>query len=493
MKILIGNVKSTLVIGGKDHLIQGVDLEKELREYLRVRPDGYHHSRAFKMRKWDGWKNFITTKGDFATGFVPLVTQFAESLGAVVELVDQRPEVLTVASEIATDVRHHEMMEHQTRTVGKLGGNFRGLGWPRGVFYCSTNSGKTTMAAGVQLNLRKKRGAVKSLFIVHTKEIYAQAVEFFQGAGIPTGGINSGSYDTGGAITVGMVRTMENLLDAKDMTFLRDLAGFDVVFIDEGHHAGAPGYSKLLQAMTNASVRIVLSGTALENEDKVKNMTIVGLSGLVLARIKNVEMFDAGVSLKPCVKVVLNPRRQGKVMTYAEEQHALIHECEERMHAITQKMLETPGLYTVVTFEEIAHGKFMFEYLEQAFAWKTVEWTHGTDPHRTDKLRLFKEKKIDILIVSMILQEGVNLPGIQRMVLAQGGKSAIRLKQLSGRGMRKDKDDPDATTFEIIEVWDQGLYTEKHSRARMKIYLGEGFDVEYCFDHKRGKPAEAKK
>ena len=53
MKIHVGNVKCKAVIGGKDNLLP-VDLSKKLREYLRVRPDGYFHSPAFRRRVWDG-------------------------------------------------------------------------------------------------------------------------------------------------------------------------------------------------------------------------------------------------------------------------------------------------------------------------------------------------------------------------------------------------------------------------------------------------------
>ncbi len=488
MKILVGNVKCTAVIGGKDHLLP-CDLKKELKEYLRVRPEGYFHNRAYKMRKWDGWKYFINDSGDFATGFLPLVAGYAESLGAVVEVIDKRVGLPTLREELVTDVRHHDMMVHQSRAVEKLRGGFAGIAYPRGVFYCATNSGKTTMAAGVQLNMIKPNGKpVRSLFIVHSKEIYDQAVEFFQVAGIPTGGIKSGSYDTGGDMTVAMIKTMDNMVKRKDATFLSDLNSFDVVFIDEGHHAGAPGYSRVMQACTSASVRIVLSGTALENKDKVKNMIVVGLSGPVLAKIKNVEMFEAGVSKKPHVKVLLSPHRQGEMMTYAQEYENLIVKSEPRMNAILGELKNSPKKRTIITFEEIAHGQFMHAFLYNALDTLSVEWTHGQDKNRTEKLDRFKAGETDILIVSMIVQEGLNLPCIQRMVFAHGGKAPIRQKQLAGRGMRRKAGEE--STFEIIEVWDRGLYTEKHSRARMKIYKEEGFVVEYLYPNRKGRPVE---
>jgi len=39
-----------------------------------------------------------------------------------------------------------------------------------------------------------------------------------------------------------------------------------------------------------------------------------------------------------------------------------------------------------------------------------------------------------VLLSSMILKEGVNIPNIESLWMAQGGKSKITVKQLLGRG-----------------------------------------------------------
>ena len=486
MRIHVGNVKCKVVIGGKDNLLP-FDLGKKLREYLRVRPDGYFHSPAYRRRVWDGYQYFITKNGEFASGFLPMVVDYCAELGANVEIIDDRAQVLKLAKQLDTDVVHHTLMDHQERAVRRLRkANVHGLRFPRGVYYCATNSGKNTIAAAVIKNLVSKKPYPRTLFIVHTQEIYMQAVEFFRGAGFDTGEVRSKLYDIGRDVTVGMVLSIDSLLKKKNMTAASDLAGFDAVIIDEGHHAGGQSYSRVMQACTGASVRIILSGTALENKDKVKNMMIVGLSGPVLARIKNTDMFEAGVSRKPKVHFVLNGKRQGRPMGYEEEQKALVHASEERMRAIADRMLLDVRKRTIVTFEEIVHGEFMYEYLSATFAWLRVEWTHGTDPDRLEKITAFKKGEIDILVISMIVQEGLNIHGIDRLVMGQGGKSSIRVKQIAGRAMRKQSGDGD--DFELIDVWDQGVLTEAHSRKRARIYASEGFDVEYGYSNRRGKP-----
>lgn len=488
MRIEIDNVKCRAIIGGKDHLLD-VNLAKALKEYLRVRPEGYFHSLMYKRRVWDGWRYFITDKGDFATGFLPLVVAFCEDHGAEVELIDKRGNIVAIRDEINTDIRHYHLMTHQVRAMEKLrDGKFRGLPFPRGVFYCATNSGKTAMAAGILHNLQAVDGrSLRSLFIVHNKDIHKQAVDYFRDAGLNTGMITSKVHDAGGDVTVAMVRTMANGIKNKDATLIRDLARMDVVFVDEGHHSGAADYIRVLAACTGAGVRVILSGTALENKDKVKNMVVVGHSGPVMVQISNKEMFDAGVSRRPQVRFILSPDRQGMLMDYDTEYHELVVTSEARAGAILKELQAKPEAKTLVTFTEVEHGEFMFNYFTGHLP-GPLAMTHGMDPAREVKLEMFKRGEITTLLVSMIAQEGLNIPGIKRMILAHGGNSSIRQKQLAGRGMRTEGSDD--TEFELIDIMDRGKYTAQHGKFRAKLYAKEAFDVHFDYPHKKGVPIE---
>ena len=78
MKFIVENIKTTAVIGGRDNLLE-IDLAKELREYLRVRPDGYSQSKAYGSHRWDGYRYFVSSKNEFLTGFLPLVLKHFHS------------------------------------------------------------------------------------------------------------------------------------------------------------------------------------------------------------------------------------------------------------------------------------------------------------------------------------------------------------------------------------------------------------------------------
>ena len=89
MRLLVDNLKTRAVVGGSDNLLD-IDIMKELSDYLKVRPKGYQHSTLHKKHVWDGCQRFITSKGDFATGFLPLVCNFCRDLGVDIVIEDLR-------------------------------------------------------------------------------------------------------------------------------------------------------------------------------------------------------------------------------------------------------------------------------------------------------------------------------------------------------------------------------------------------------------------
>lgn len=58
---------------------------------------------------------------------------------------------------------------------------------------------------------------------------------------------------------------------------------------------------------------------------------------------------------------------------------------------------------------------------------------------RLQKLRELKERKIDVLIGSTILDVGVDVPYVGMIALSNGGKVEVALRQRIGRGIRAKK------------------------------------------------------
>lgn len=483
MRLIVRNTKTECVVGGKDNLLD-IDLLKELRKYLRVRPENYSMNTAYRKGHWDGWQYFITPKGKFATGLLKMVYDYLIELGAEVIIDDRRINLPTLSEPLSDYVGCIDGVDwvarpEQIEMVQKVNNYLpfvEPFYFPRGVLDCATNAGKTSMAALVVNNLPK---GTKIVFVVSSKIIYKQALEFFgQVCEGSVGEVRSGKIDFQD-FTVCMVKSLGNAIK-KDLHIKTILAKVEVCIVDESDEAGAKGYSTVLSHI-NAGMRVFLSGTPMDSPNKVSKMIQVGLSGTILGRITKRQLIDLGRSQEPIISILLNTSPPANYPTYVDEKYANIHVSKGRVELIAstieKKHLDKP---IIITFTELAHGEFMMEYLEKRFPTLTIGILHGGLPNleREDLLDDYKRGRVDIMLCSMVIKRGANIPNIRVLFLAQGGKSKTTLKQLSGRGERHDgKND----SFYLYDFYDTGRWVSKHSELRIKTYISEEMKVSFNY------------
>ncbi len=89
----------------------------------------------------------------------------------------------------------------------------------------------------------------------------------------------------------------------------------------------------------------------------------------------------------------------------------------------------------------------------------------------------FRTGQLPCIISTNILDEGVDVPKINVLILASGGKSAIRVLQRVGRALRK-KVQGELNIASIIDFNHLGnKHLEEHSKERLKIYRKEKFEI----------------
>jgi superfamily II DNA or RNA helicase len=79
----------------------------------------------------------------------------------------------------------------------------------------------------------------------------------------------------------------------------------------------------------------------------------------------------------------------------------------------------------------------------------------------------FKAGKIDLVLASSVFDQGIDLPALDALVLAGGGKSTAKALQRIGRVIRAA---PGKTDALVLETWDQSHFVKKHSSARYEAY-----------------------
>ena len=104
---------------------------------------------------------------------------------------------------------------------------------------------------------------------------------------------------------------------------------------------------------------------------------------------------------------------------------------------------------------------------------------HGSSDwqKRSGSLEEFKKGELDVLISSAILDEGIDMPDVDAIIVASGGNSPIKALQRVGRGLRKGR----TGEVTVVDFGDAGHpMLLKHSLARMQSYLDAGYEVDYA-------------
>lgn len=489
MRLIIDNIATKVVSGGKDNLLP-VDIMKELDNYLKIRVEGYHRTEAFKKGRWDGYKHFLTAAGYFATGFLPMVLMFLKEHNVKIEFEDKRTNIPRLLEEGEQDFggEGKQDREYQRDAIISVDNwleyDGQKIYFPRGIWEAAPNFGKSWTMALLLMNIYSE-DTIKAIVMIHNelllKQLYALLSQYFN-----VGIIHKTKLEIDKPVVLAMYKTLYNK-EKSSVNVKKELKKFNVLLVDECHKAGGDQYSTLLSKVP-AAMRVFVSGTALEGDNDIKNMTIVGLSGSVLFKKTKKELMEEGVSMQVHVHVHLNKPSSNAYKNYDTAVKSGLHYSAERVATITD-ILRNSKKKAIVTFINIDHGEFLYDVLSTADLGRTVELTHGTDKEKEAKIERLRSGETEILIVSQIMKEGVDVPDINMMVYAQGGKSKITLSQFSGRIERHDGTDEEV---ELHDFYDDTKWLVDHSKARIKTYRKEGFKVTIHYDNKKDKPIYTK-
>lgn len=473
--IIVDNVRCRLV-----------NFEQEVISYinnlLTVKVPNAWFNPMYKKGLWDGKERFLLRPANtFPTGLLPMVVQDIEKIfGLDVELVDKRInnqyklEKLYMGYEIAED---KIARDYQLDTVNKLiTKKVKNIPFMRGVFNISTNGGKTGCATMILKEIYPQlvNNNHKMLFITHSKEIAAQAIETFEKElGIEIGFIGNGKW-VEKPITVAIVTTLFRRIGTLAFEELvRDTMGF---IADECHHSSSNSWYEVFNLLKNAYIRVGLTGT-VDKANPVNEMKLYACTSEIVKKVTNDYLIEKGVSARPiCIMFNVSEPELGRIDYPTAYQKGIV-ENEVRndiIKRICKKEMDN-GNVTLILLEHIEQGELLLNALESLS--DKVYFTNGTltSIERNFLLKILKERNVDVLISTAILDEGVDVSGINAVIYARGGKSRRKLLQGIGRGLRKKADGSKLRFYDFIDDTHKNLL--EHSNIRYKTLKGEKFKV----------------
>lgn len=270
-------------------------------------------------------------------------------------------------------------------------------------------------------------------------------------------------------------KIMEKHKDATDL-----INSIYVMIGDEVHHASSETWYKLFMKLKNAHYRFGLTGTVDEESEghEINLFRLLGCTGKIVSTVSNDFLIKKGYSAKPIIYMMTIPGISNiDNVRYQTARKLGIIENDARNLRFVTKIVERAksGKQCLVIVNETQHGDILYKMLKGRI--EDIAFSHGetTDTHRDECLQGLKDGTISVLIATTILDEGVDVSGINCLFLVAGGKSPRQLLQRIGRGLRKKDDGSNLEVYDSLDYHNE--YLVDHTYSRFNSYQSEGFDI----------------
>ena len=461
------------VNNNKIHLKGNLKVLNKVYERMKVRHPNQWYLRPYMEKGWDGKIKYITDAGYSRTGLLPMITSLIEEYKEEYTIIDNRKELEHI--DIPNKVGVFTARSYQVEAVESILYNeVSGHPFQRGIIAAATNAGKTLIAA----MLYKTFIGVKALILVNNTDLYKQFIDDMPSMFGEDWGYMQGKKIKWANIMVCMTPTLRNNLSR----FKDKLAQYNMVLFDECHLITSKTNKSVVTALYNTVIRVGLSGTPLSHKDPTKNMEVRAFFGDIVYEIKNTELIERGYSTPTIIKIVKGNTLIKIKGNYDEEYKQGISDSVER----TERSLNRIDFYLrrglrpiLVVGRYHRHVENLYNSIQERFGDRySVNYIHGDIKDRKIILDNFKNGKVDILVASLIIKLGQNMPLIKYMQNAAGGDSQITALQLLGRLLRIHKS---KKKVYYEDFWDEGTYLKRHSKHRVAWYKKEGFKVIECW------------
>jgi superfamily II DNA or RNA helicase len=317
----------------------------------------------------------------------------------------------------------------------------RQLGHHRNLLVSATGTGKTVMAAIDYLGLREALPRARLLFVAHREEILTQSRATFQQA------LRDPSF---GELWVGGRRPEEfefvfasiQSLNATGLAHL-DPTHFDIVVVDEFHHAAASSYRLLLDHVRP----VELLGLTATPERSDGLPILDWFDGRIAAELRLWDAIDQqrlaafiyygihdGLDLREV------PWRRGRgydveglsnILTANDAQAKFVlKELEQRVDDLVR--MRALGFCVSVT-----HARFMARVFCGAGVAATAIWSDTPDSERRAALADLASRRINVVFSVDLFNEGVDVPAVDTLLLLRPTDSPTLFLQQLGRGLRR--------------------------------------------------------
>jgi len=295
----------------------------------------------------------------------------------------------------------------------------------RHIIALATGLGKTVLFSQIP-----RRGRV--LILSHREELVSQPVKYYD---CPVGIERAEQTSNGEDVISASVQSIVRRLDR----FKQD--DFDLIIVDEAHHASAKTYQTILQYF---KPRLVLGFTATPKRgDGVRLNT--AFDSIIYHKDIRWGIENNFLSDILCRQVEISYSLDGvhsALGDYVDSELAAVMEGTGK--AIGDAYRDHAKGSTLIFGVSVAHCKEIADNIEGAVL------VTGETKNRKDIIERFTRREIPCIVNCMIFTEGTDMPLVDTVIIARPTKNVSLYTQMVGRGLRLHKEKPYLTLIDCV-------------------------------------------
>jgi superfamily II DNA or RNA helicase len=362
------------------------------------------------------------------------------------------------------DIAPHAFQERMLEEIRVA----RELGHHRNLLVAATGTGKTVMAALDYKDLRRRLPRARLLFVAHREEILDQSLRTFR---MVLGDAAFGEKWVGTHRPKHFEHVFASIqsLSRNGLAAL-DPAHFDVVIVDEFHHAAATTYERLL---TRVEPLELLGLTA--TPERADGLSVLDhFDGRIAAEMRLWDAIAEGrlapfqyYAIHDGASLTQVPWKRGK--GYDTQALTNVFTSDQAWARLvirrTAEQADVTRMRAMGFCVSVGHARFMADQFNSAGIPSVAVWGDSPDDQRRQALSDLRASRVRAVFSVDLFNEGVDIPDLDTLLMLRPTESATLFLQQLGRGLRRTDDKAFCTVLDFVSQHNREFRFDQKMRA----------------------------
>jgi superfamily II DNA or RNA helicase len=498
VKIFVNNTWSRMSglareanVGLVDELDRQMSYPVEGHQYMKAFRQGWYDKESGQWRHWDGRRHLLTPKMVFPTGLLARAKDLLGRWGVEHELVDERTDPVGGGRIAVSGKPPWPHQEAALKAALKEG---------RGIIRIATGGGKTKVAAMIAAEYN-----IPTMVYVVGKDLLHQFHrEMCRALGDTDVGIVGDGHCDVRKFTVCSVWTAATAFGLKTGVSVDDedwepeivsmgphskraiqaaVENAGLAVFDEAHFLACDTIQAIFKASRRCRYMFGMTGT--DWRDDGADLLLEAACGKRIFNMPASKLIEQGYLVVPKIALVEVPPLEAPCPANwgaVYDRYVTSNQVRNQMVVEGAQKLVGMGRKVLILVRYLSHGEKLVDMLGSM----PVFFVNGGMDGETRQgiKERFEAGELRCLVASSVFDIGVDIPSLDALIPAGGGKSTVRILQRIGRVIRACEGKKDALVMDFI---DNARYLDKHSAIRIATYEAEpGFKVKFPPGFDRG-------